>query len=106
MVYLQAALAEQFVDIAERARVPKLPAHGAQNQLGLRVSPLEDRRSNYLLHHLFRLAAAVGHSCNTTLDDALEREAPLDPLNDRLHLGQGPGVIRLDEHHTQDRRQQ
>ena len=35
VVRLQAALAEQFFDIAERERVPKVPAHGAQNQLGL-----------------------------------------------------------------------
>ena len=45
----------------------KVPAHGAQNQPGLRLSPLEDRRSDCLLHHLFRLPAAVGQSCNTTL---------------------------------------
>ena len=52
--------------IVERERVPSVPAHGAQNQLGLSVSPLEDRRSVCLLHHLFRLPAAAGHSCNTT----------------------------------------
>ena len=49
-----------------RERVPKVPAHGAHNQLGLGLSPLEDRRSDCLLHDLFRLPAAVGHSCNTT----------------------------------------
>ena len=32
VVHFQAALAEQFFDIAERERVPKVPAHGAQNQ--------------------------------------------------------------------------
>ena len=31
-----------------RARVPKVPAHGAHNQLGLGLSPLEDRRSDCL----------------------------------------------------------
>ena len=36
------------------------------NQLGLGLSPLEDRRSDCLLHDLFRLPAAVGQSCNTT----------------------------------------
>ena len=44
-VCLQVALAEQFFDIAERERVPPLPAHGAKNQLGLGLSPLEDHRS-------------------------------------------------------------
>ena len=53
-------------DIAERERVPKVPAHGAKNQLGLGLSPLEDRRSDCLLYDLFRLPAAVGQSCNTT----------------------------------------
>ena len=65
-VRLQAALAEQLFDIAERERVPKGPAHGAKNQLGLRLPPLEDRRSDGLLHDLFRLPAAGGQSCNTT----------------------------------------
>ena len=60
------AALEQLFDIAERERVPKIPAHGATNQLGLRLSPLEDRRSDCLLHHLFRLPVAAGHSCNTT----------------------------------------
>ena len=47
-------------------RVSQVPAHGGQNQLGLGLSPLEDRRSDCLLHDLFRLPAAVGQSCNTT----------------------------------------
>ena len=33
-VRFQAALAEELVDIAERERVPEIPAHGAKNQLG------------------------------------------------------------------------
>ena len=33
VVRFQAALAEQFFDIAERERVPKVPAHSAKNQL-------------------------------------------------------------------------
>ena len=59
MVRLQAALGEQLFDIAERERVPKVSAYGAKNQLGLRLSPLEDRRSDCLLHDLFRLPAAA-----------------------------------------------
>ena len=66
MVRFQAALAEQLFDIAERERVPKVPAHSTKNQLGLGLSPLEDRRSDCLLHDLFRLPAAAGQSCNTT----------------------------------------
>ena len=38
----------------------------AQNQLGLGLSPLEDRRSDCLFHDRFRLPAAVGQRCNTT----------------------------------------
>ena len=34
--FFQAALVEQPFDIAQRERVPKAPAHGAKNQLGLR----------------------------------------------------------------------
>ena len=59
VVRLQAALGEQLFDIAERERVPKVPAYGAKNQLGLRLSPLEDRRADCLLHDLFRLPAAA-----------------------------------------------
>ena len=48
VVRLQAAFAEQLCDIAERERVPQVPAHGAKNQRGLGLSPLEDRRSDRL----------------------------------------------------------
>ena len=41
----QAKLAEQLFDIAERERVPKVTAHSVKNQLGLGLSPLEDRLS-------------------------------------------------------------
>ena len=66
VVRFQTALAEPLFAIAERERVPQVPAHSAQNQLGLGLSPREDRRSNGLLHHLFRLPGAAGRSCNTT----------------------------------------
>ena len=59
VVCLQAALAEQLFDIAERERVPQVPAHGAKNQLGLGLSPLEDRRSDCLFHDLFRFASSL-----------------------------------------------
>ena len=52
--------AARVFDIAKRERIPKVPAHGAQNRLGLGLSPLKDRRSDCLLHDLFRLPAAVG----------------------------------------------
>ena len=42
------------------------PAHGAKNQLGRRLPPFEDPRSDCLLHDLFRLPADGGHGCNTT----------------------------------------
>ena len=66
VVRFQAALAEQFFDIAERERVPQIPAHSAQNHFGLGLSPLEDRRSDCLFHDLFSLQGTVGQSCNTT----------------------------------------
>ena len=67
IVRLQTALAEQLFDIPERERAPQAPAHGAKNDLGLGLSPLKDRRSDCLFHDLFRLPAAVGQSCNTTV---------------------------------------
>ena len=73
VVRFQTALAEPLVAIAERERVPQVPAHSAQNQLGLGLSPREDRRSNGLLHHLFRLPAAAGRSCHTTDHRLMQR---------------------------------
>src|SRR5271169_4136437 len=58
VIGLQTALGEQLFDIAERQRVPKIPAHGTKNQLRRRLPPLEDCRSGYVLHDLFRLPAA------------------------------------------------
>jgi hypothetical protein len=57
VIGLQTALGEQLFDIAERERVPKIPAHGTKNQLGRRLPPLEDCRSSCVLHDLFRLPA-------------------------------------------------
>ena len=73
VVRLQSALADQFFDIAERERVPQLPAHGAKNQLGFGLSPLENRRSDCLFHDLIRLPATVGQSCNTTDEIAIPK---------------------------------
>ena len=66
VVRLETALAEQLFNIAERQRVPQVPAHGTKNQLGLGLSPLEDRRSDCLFHDLFRLPVSVSQSSNTT----------------------------------------
>ncbi len=57
VIRLQTALGEQLFDIAERERVPKIPAHGTQNQLRRRLPPLEDYRSGCVLHGLFSLPA-------------------------------------------------
>src|ERR1039457_7645899 len=57
VIGLQTALGEQLFDIAERQRVPKIPAHGTKNQLRRRLPPLEDCRSSCVLHDLFRLPA-------------------------------------------------
>src|ERR1035437_4274663 len=57
VIRLQTALGEQLFDIAERERVPKIPAHGTKNQLRRRLPPLEDCRSSCVLHDLFRLPA-------------------------------------------------
>jgi hypothetical protein len=42
VIHLQTAFGEQLFDIAERERVPKIPAHGTKNQLRRRLPPLED----------------------------------------------------------------
>src|SRR5215469_12425891 len=55
VIRLQPALGEQLLDVAERERVPEIPAHGAQNQLRRRLPPLEDCRSGCVLHGLFTL---------------------------------------------------
>ena len=55
VIHLQTAFGEQLFDIAERQRVPKIPAHGTKNQLRRRLPPLEHYRSGCVLHNLFRL---------------------------------------------------
>jgi len=67
MVRLQTALGEQLFDIAERERVPKTPAEGAENEFGCRPPPLKDRRSRHILHGLFTLAATPCQTCNTSI---------------------------------------
>jgi len=57
VIGLQTVLGEQLFDVAERERVAKIPAHGAQNQLRCRLPPLEDSRSGCALHGPFSLPA-------------------------------------------------
>jgi hypothetical protein len=59
VVRLQTALGQQLFDVAERERVPKIPADCAENDFGRRLPPLEDRRSSYIPHRLFRLPAPL-----------------------------------------------
>src|SRR5438270_8857062 len=66
VVRLQTTLGQQLFDVAERERVAKIPADCAQNNFGGRLPPLEDRRSSYILHRLFRLPATPCQSCNTS----------------------------------------
>jgi hypothetical protein len=54
-VHHQRALGEQLFDIAQRERVPKIPADCAENQFRRRLPPLKDRRSRQILHPLLRL---------------------------------------------------
>src|ERR1017187_10325016 len=57
VIRLQTTLGEQLFDIAQRERVAQIPAHGAQNQLGLRLPPLEDLRSGCVIYRPCRLPA-------------------------------------------------
>ena len=84
VVRLQAALVEQLFDIAQRERVPKVPTHSAKNQLGLRLSLLEDRRSDYLFHDLFILPAP-----SAKLATQPHKEIDL------FLLGEKPGNLRV-----------
>ena len=97
VIHLQTAFGEQLFDIAERQRVPKIPAHGTKNHLRRRLPPLEHYRSGCVLHNLFRLpvipakvathpsAARFCKQCGT----ALENETPAlqrDPVGGRAVL--------------------
>ena len=86
VVRFQAAVAEQFFDIAERERAPQLPTHGAKNQFGLGLAPLEHRRAHRLFHDLFRLPAAVGQSGNTAL--VTVRSFPMESRQQYVPNGQ------------------
>ena len=59
VISVKPPLGEQLFDIAERERVPQIPAHGIQNQLRRRLPPLEDWRSGCLLHDRFSQPAAT-----------------------------------------------
>jgi hypothetical protein len=57
VIRFQTALGEQFFDVAERKRVPQIPAHRTKNQLRRRLPPLEDCRSGCVLHGRLSLSA-------------------------------------------------
>src|SRR5664280_1618359 len=77
VIGLQTALGEQLFDIAERQRVPKIPAHGTKNQLRRRLPPLEDCRSSCVLHDLFRLPATPAKVATHPILPIFLRELPL-----------------------------
>src|ERR1019366_367810 len=78
VIRLQTALGEQLFDIAERERVPKIPAHGTKNQLRRRLPPLEDCRSGYVLHGLFRLPATPAKVATHPLQGRRHKQAGFD----------------------------
>jgi hypothetical protein len=73
VIRAQTALGEQLFDIAQRERVPKLPAHGTKNQLRCRLPPPEDCRSGCVLHGFFRLPAHTCQSCTHPPDYFISR---------------------------------
>ena len=64
VVRLQAARAEPRGGLAERKCGLQISAHGAQNQLRIAVSTLEDRRPACQCHDC-QQPAAIRHRCNT-----------------------------------------
>jgi hypothetical protein len=80
MVYRQTPFGEQLFDIAERERVPQIPADCAENEFGRRLAPLEDRRSRYVLRVLFSLPATARQTCNTSLEDTLNAATRIELL--------------------------
>src|SRR5215831_13826520 len=90
VIRLQPALGEQLLDVAERERVPEIPAHGAQNQLRRRLPPLEDCRSGCVLHGLFRLPvipAKVATHPDELLSFASEYRMPVSLFVGRFARG-------------------
>src|ERR1019366_7543905 len=93
VIRLQTALGEQLFDIAQRQRVPEIPAHGTKNQLRRRLPPLEDCRSGCVLHGLFSLPASPAkvatHPSQQTAPSATESpisvSLPLNSRNRRVH---------------------
>ena len=69
----------------------QVPAHGAKNQLGFGLSPLEDRRPDCLFHDLIRLPAAIGQSYNTTSEREFSdsRELLLNGFRARKQISGG-----------------
>ena len=55
----QTTFEEHFFDLAERARVPQIPAHCTKNDFRRRLSPLEDRRPRGLFHVRFSLQPSL-----------------------------------------------
>src|SRR5665811_1564686 len=68
VIHLKTALGEQFFDVAQRERVPKIPAHGTKNQLRRRLPPLEDCRSGCVLHGRLSLPASPAKVATHPLD--------------------------------------
>src|SRR6266852_5551712 len=79
MVGFQTALGEQFFDIAERERMPKIPADCAENEFGRRLPPLEDRRSRYIAHDLFSLPTTIAKLATPPTSIVLPSESSKSP---------------------------
>jgi hypothetical protein len=57
MVDLQASLDQQFMDIAIRKRVAKVPTDGTEDDRGCEMPPFEDHQPLRLRHHLSSVPA-------------------------------------------------
>ncbi len=66
VVGLQTTFLEQLFDIAQRKRVPKIPAHRTQNKLRLGLPPFEDRRPGRHFRCFQATSSTEYDRCNTT----------------------------------------
>ena len=67
MISLQPAFLEQLLHIPERQRIPQVPAHRAQDDRRLCLSPFENRRSGCHCGLLSAYQSMPFTSCNTTI---------------------------------------
>src|SRR5260370_42630445 len=89
MVNVQPPFQHEFLEIAIAERIPQIPAHAQQNDLGLEMTPFEQLRMVHKKASLLKINPSLPYRrrfCNTALNHSSSLISFHTPLNESYYI--------------------